>query len=530
MTPKIDNFLDEIVGRAPPFIRALIEDIPEEIDPVELDRRLAEEVYPLLGALSGTARDAYLDLVCQRWNLKKRTVRREIDAAEDDQDAANEDDEDGFVRGDEAELADRLLELLGARPNLVADLGRMWRFSEKLWRPLDRDELRRETKRFAGARFGKAKGGLRLTARMVDGAIQLAHAEVARRGFFSEATPGVSFNNGFVAIEGDAIVLRESSPEYGARHCHPFDYDPNARAELLQEFLDDVFADCAEDERATRIMFLQEHAGACLVGIAPRYQRCAILLGPGGNAKSTTADVIYRGALPTGAVVSLPPQLWGERFQMWRLLDALGNVVDEIPETEIIKTGVFKAVISGEPVHVEQKHRDPFEARMRAGHVFCANALPPTRDLTDGFFRRFVIIGFARTFHDAPNCRRDIAARIRTECTPGIVTWALEGAARLLRQGDYTVPRSSAEAVAEWRRASDSVAMFIRARTEPIQGPWDRGTKAKVLYRAYGTWATDNRHTPVSSKTFATRMEASGQGSRHMSDAWYYPVRLRAEE
>ncbi|HEX4335576.1 MAG TPA: phage/plasmid primase, P4 family [Polyangiaceae bacterium] len=436
-----------------------------------------------------------------------------------------------FDRGDHAEIADALLDSIeGCRERLAGVNGSLWRYEGELgtWAERGRDDLRRIVKRFGGAPKGE-KGTLRITSGAAEGAIVFAYAEVARPGFFDDAVAGVAMGRRFIAIEGGEVVVKKHAPEHRARHRHAFDYDPEASTAELLELLESVFADAAEEDRAARIAFLQEHVGACLVGIAPTFQKCALLLGAGGNGKSTVEEALYRGALPDGTSASLAPQLWAERFQLARLVGATANVVDEIPDGEIMKTGVFKAALDGSPVHVEQKNRDPFEARLRCGHVFAANALPATKDLSDGFFRRFVVVRFDRRFDNTAGCDPHKAARIVARCRPGIVAFALEGAARLQRQGGYTLPPSSVETSNEWRRSSDSVALFIDERTRP-SAPDELGEQSSHLYSTYKAWAVANGFAVVSVKTFAHRLEALGKAMIRRNDARRYPVVLRTSD
>ncbi|MCC6525113.1 MAG: hypothetical protein IT373_20830 [Polyangiaceae bacterium] len=417
--------------------------------------------------------------------------------------------------------------LADERGHLVAAEGQLWRYfaSAGLWRLVDRDEQRRTVKGFAGAPKG-SEGILKVSSSAVEGAIALASAEVAEAKFFADAAPGVAFANGFAAIVNGDVVLRQHDHAHRARAGHEFAYATGADREPLLSFLAELFADCESAEREARIAFMQEHVGACLAGIAPTYQRSALWLGPGGNGKSTAEQILYRGALPDGTTVSLAPQLWGERFQAARMIGALANVVDELPEAELIKTGAFKAIVSGEPVHVELKHRDAFEARLRCGHVFSANALPGTADLTEGFFRRFVIVRFDRRFDNTPGCRPELAREVVTACRPGIAAWALDGAARLVRQGRYTIPPGSETAIAEWRKTCDSVALFADERTRPAKDA-SEDTRASDLYTSYAEWARANGLRAVSSRTFAQRLEARGTFGVHRNAGTFYPVRLR---
>lgn len=447
-----------------------------------------------------------------------------------------------FERGDHAELAEALVCYLGAQifepraklplDRVVGDQGAIWTYNdaEGIWHKREHEELLDRVVAFAGCSvaYGNGSRPLKVSASSAEGAVKLARAITAKPGYFSQAAMGVAFTNGFVRVVGGRIELMPHSRDHRARHRHAFPYDADAPAKELHKFLRDVFSDCTEPERNTRIAFLQEHAGACLAGIAPVYQKCALLVGPGGNGKSKACEILYRGALPDDTTVSLPPQLWGERFQVVRLLGALANVCDEMPESDVIRTGVFKSVIAGEPLHLERKHRDSFEARVSCGHVFAANQLPITKDLTEGFFRRFVAVNFEVRIHGTSKDDPEIAEKVIAACRPGIVAWALKGAARLQRNGRYTIPASSADTLQDWRRTSDSVAVFVDECTRPLSkgSPANHGKKASAAYAAYKDWAREHGYQCVNWRTFGHRLKSLGLGAQRQGAGCFHPFRI----
>jgi len=434
-----------------------------------------------------------------------------------------------LLRGDDAELASKLIDT--RCPGDLAPIYSEGAYREYdppsgVWTEIDESELSRTVQSFAGLSVG-GKKRLKVSAGTVSGTIKLARDLVSNPNFFDQGITGITFNNGFVEVCDGKITTHRHTSDQRARHRVDIDYEPGALHPELDQFWDDVFADTSEEERSARVMLIQEFTGACLIGKATSYQRCLVFEGPGGNGKSQAEEII-RSVFPPRTVCSLPPQQWGERFQIAKLVGCLANIVDEIPEKEIVSGDLFKSVITGEPVHTERKHRDPFEHRPVAGHLFSANLLPSTADLSHGFFRRFLIVKFTRDMERAPGSRKDIGRYVVTLDRAGIAAWAVEGAARLQRQGGYTIPQTSTDAVNEWRRASDSVAMFVDEATRPndpmLPTNIANGTRASTLYSAYRQWTISNGYRCVSSKNFANRMDALKLRSVQQSDARYHPV------
>ena len=219
-------------------------------------------------------------------------------------------------------------------------------------------------------------------------------------------------------------------------------------------------------------------------------------------------------------VASLPPQKWAERFQIASLVGATLNVCNEIPDRDITGGEIFKSVISGEPVTAEKKFEPTFKFRPCAGHVFSANTLPGTVDQSHGYWRRFLLIPFTRDMEKAPGHQPDVAKGIIAAELPAIVAWALEGAARVQRQGGYTVPASSVAAKAVWRNDTDPVLLFISTVLTQVPGA---SMSAKDMYEAYQRWVMRHGHAIMSSAKFFRRLNANGVAATHTAKGSVYP-------
>ncbi len=436
-----------------------------------------------------------------------------------------------FALGDHPEMATALLRLLpssGVAP--VDDLGAIHTYSATsgIWTRVEKSDASKIVQGFSGGTIigeGKPKA-LRLRKTDVHGTIELAQDQARRKGFFDGAARGLAFANGFVRMKGGKIGLEPHAPEHAARHGYSFDYKPSECSKWLA-CLADAFR--GDDDAAEKIACLQEFAGASLFGIAPKYQRAIVGFGVGDNAKSTIATII-RAAFPIGSTCAVPPQTFGSEYRMALIAGKLLNVVNELPEAEILAGETFKAMITGDEQTARPIREQPFTFHAIAGHLYNANRFPGTNDQTHGFWRRLIVITYNRTFTDAEK-DADLADKIVAAELAGIVAWMVEGAQRLLAQGHYTIPPSSERAIATWRRGSDPVAQFVQEKTEPARTLKER-TPAKTLFEAYTRWAQANFFKVMSSSTFGVRMRglksAGGEslGSTHTEKCEVYPLVL----
>jgi P4 family phage/plasmid primase-like protien len=422
-----------------------------------------------------------------------------------------------FERGDQAEIADKMLTALGPAP-LTHDAGEFWRYNGALgiWEHLSGHRVRTLAKSFAGCPIGVGKPrqrkdgstveptSVKINASTCAGAEAIARDELLAdpdRVTFDGAPLGVAFSNGFVTVRAGKIDLIGHDPAHRCRHAYPFPF-MDAATPRLDRFLGELFGDVDGVERDLRTSLLQEFSGATLIGEACRYQRCLVLFGTGGNGKSELLDIL-RGLFPPEAVTSLAPQWWSHRFRSVMLEGKLANFCDELPDAEIMGGEAWKAVVTGEPIPGEKKNRDPFIFRPRTGSIFNCNAPIRSTDHSEGFWRRPLVVALSRKFENDPGRILSAGADVLEAERPAIAAWAIRGAARAQQQRGYTVPPSSLAIAREWRDENDQVRGYIGENpvTELIQ--------AKDLYKRYAAWAKESGLGPMSLTMFGRRLMAA---------------------
>lgn len=418
-----------------------------------------------------------------------------------------------FSRGDHVELADQVLRRLGPNP-VTYDVGRVWRYRpvEGIWGALEEEHIEHEVAGFAGFPCTRGEGEpLSVNAATVKGARHVLRNRLLSepgRIEFSAAPPGMAFVNGFVTVQNGVISLLAHGPMNLARWRYEFSYNPAAPHARLLAFLGELFADVQDPaERAARIALLQEFVGACLVGDATRYQRYLVLFAPGGNGKSELLRVC-RACFPPGTVTSIEPQKWSDDKHAAALEGVRANFVDELPDDEIMGGHNVKRVVTGEPLTARRVYKDTITFAPRAGHIFATNVPIQSSDYSDGFWERPAVLLLSRKFRQSPHRRLEAARGVVDQEMPGIIAWALEGAARAQRQRGYTEPKSSGETLLEWRDDNDQVRGFVA--DQPITGRW----AAVTLYEEYREWAKRNGCAIMSAAKFGRRITANGLARR----------------
>ncbi len=446
-----------------------------------------------------------------------------------------------FDRGDSVELAHAILEeLRSAAPSagddaVIYDRSTFWQYDPARGIYVERDasEMLRRVTRYAGAPCGPKGKPLSLSDAAVKGAVKAASWLCARPGYLSDAPRGIVFADRFVCARDGEVVTESHSHTHRAIHALPIAYEMDAPRHRWTAMLREVFrrlredGTLDEDDTEACIEMLQEWVGSTLMGEATARAVGLVLVGSGNDGKSSVLNVI-RALFPPSAVSSIAPQDWARSFLLAGLAGRRLNCVSELPERDIVDAPRFKAVLSGDPLTAERKNQDPFDLICEAGHLFACNALPPTRDQSEGFWRRFAVLACNRRF-GAEEVVRDLWKTIVAEELDGIAAWAIEGAARAQRLKSFTAPASSTQAKLEWQHDSDAVRQFVEESCEvfPPGTPSSEETGIADLYKAFRSWCSDTGHTLMARDRLAARLKGLGYEHRTERARLY---RLRVSE
>lgn len=444
-----------------------------------------------------------------------------------------------FERGDQAELADRLIAKLNDKgPAIIYDDGELYRYEVKdgLWHPVSMSAQAKVIVEFAGyALAGEKKKTVRINHADIRGASRVAELKTATPGFFRDhVAHGIAFGDGFVTVREGMLRRQPHDPSNRARWGYPFPFLEEPRPERFLAFLESVFRPDAD--REAKIAFVQEFGGLALLGLAPTFSHCLVATSflnaetDGQNGKSQLA-LILQGIMPEGSVSNTRPQDFENEYRRAGLAGKLLNCVGEMPEGEILESASFKAIITGDKIEGRPIRESPFTFYPRAAHYYACNQPPGTADFSRAFFRRFVFLTFNRVFRETdPDFVRDIGRTILEEEQEILPSWFLAGAARALKNGRYTPIPSSDAAIKKWREKVDQVALFVDEMTRPAKsekpGKKSDWIGAFYLYNAYATWTKDTGHAKLASNKFGERMKQLGRKPIETKYGSFYPVKL----
>ena len=352
--------------------------------------------------------------------------------------------------------------------------------------------------------------GVKPTANILASVTELTRVKVFVPDEKWDADPDVLVcKNGALRISTGELV--EHRPEHYATSRVPYDHDPEARPVMWRYFLNHTVPVAAA--------FLQEFAGYALT-TNMSHELAVWLYGPPGSGKSTFLTGLQAMLGHRAGILGLA-DLEKSRFTLADLPGKTLVVASEQPSSYLAFTNTLNAIISGEPIQVERKYRDPFTVIPRAKVCWAMNELPRVADANSGLFRRVKVVGFPQL----PEEKRDpeIKRLIEGEGA-GILNWALKGLRRLNQRGHFEIPAGVLGATKQFRENNDMPALFIEDRC--IRGTLFEVPAAR-LYREYKYWCEENGHRPQSSTRVAADWQRLGfDRKRTMAGTVYQGLRL----
>lgn len=311
--------------------------------------------------------------------------------------------------------------------------------------------------------------------------------------FFADAPVGIACLGEFYQIDGDTITNVKLLPDH--RQHVMLSFKPEAHPiPQFKTFLHETFESKHAGEESQQIELIQEISGAIMLGLMPRFQKAVMYFDPFGRSGKGTMERCQRGLVPTEFITAVSPFSWGKDYFVAALAGSRLNVVGEMPDNESIPAAMFKTVLGGDLITGRHPTHRPITFTNEAAHLFMSNHLINTRDHSEAFFARWLVIEF-------PNSRLRtglpidpmLAKRISASEMPGIAYWALEGAARLMKNGAFSKSSAHDRLMNQWRRSANSLEEFIGEECTLSQ---DSQYRRSDFYRDYTSWCSDNGRKP----------------------------------
>lgn len=306
----------------------------------------------------------------------------------------------------------------------------------------------------------------------------------------------IAFKNGVYDLHADQLL--EFNPDIIITNKIPWDFVSGAYDELTDKTLNKM---ACQDDQIRALM--DEFIGYCFYR-RNELRQCAILTGERQNGKSTFLSMLIE-LLGSENVATLDLKEIGHQFKTAELFNKLANVGDDIEEEFISSPAVFKKIVSGNPVTVEQKGRDPFTLYNYSKLIFSANTIPRIRDRTGAVLSRMTIIPFDAKFtRDDPDFDPYIKYKlIQQGPMEYLIQAGIKGLKRVLENQGFTKANKVQKSLKEYEESNNPILLFFRELDEcdVLNEPTNK------VFRKYSEFCVENSFTPMSNIEFSKQVK-----------------------
>jgi putative DNA primase/helicase len=397
----------------------------------------------------------------------------------------------------DVQIAEETLLYIG-KDNIIHSLSAFHRWQEKgVWTMSDDLSVKKQVHELCKAKKYE------YTSLLVNSTLSIMATESYQAGnLFDQQSNSINCESGELHFKNDEWTLEPHDKTTYRTTQIPHSYAPNAKADLFNSFLDDVFNGDADAEEKKTIVL--EAIGYSLLSTC-KYERFFLLIGGGANGKSVLLGII-EALLGRRNVTAVQPSSFGNKFQRAHLHGKLANIVTEIKEGAEIEDAQLKSIVSGELTTAEHKNKPPFDFHPFSTCWFGTNHMPHTRDFSEALFRRAVILQFNNKF-EGENCDPNLKDKLIEEL-PGIFNLCVTAIGEVLRRGRFTECQSNKGAKEDWRMEADQCMQFIDDCCDKSE---TAVLTVSELYVRYTDWTDDSGiKSKLNKRNFGSRLDRLG--------------------
>lgn len=392
-----------------------------------------------------------------------------------------------FDRGLNAGNLLKASEMLG--PFAVDKGKRIWHYQNGVWLPDGIEELTRRILFCTGSKY------------RLDHVNQVASIIRARSPRINGLGPRelINVKNGMLDW-GNLELLPHDSKYYSTYQLNA-QWDPQSSCPITDDWMERTF-----DSEIIKLLWQ-------ILGVtihpAMGFQKAVALIGGGLNGKGTFLR-LCQSLIPESAICAIDPKvLASNRFASAELFGKTANICGDIERFTFNSTAVFKQITGEDTINAERKNGHPFTFTSQATMLFSGNKMPASRDISYGWFRRWLIIPLDRQINGIPD--RSLNERMSLELD-GVLVRAILGLKEAMDQGGFDEPDICKDAHLEYEYSCNTSALFVNEKlefSESHKSPISR----TVLFDNYLSFCRERRLEPETRTKFYEMVEELG-GSR----------------
>jgi len=303
------------------------------------------------------------------------------------------------------------------------------------------------------------------------------------RNLFNNDLSKIVIENGILDLK--TLKVSNYDPNFLTTIKLPVPYDPKAHCPKFIKFLKSCFQKDDKTFYDEDMITVLEEIANVLTTNRIHYDIFALWVGNASNGKSTAIKIINGVFGPENCSNVSIHDLEDQRFSISRLYGKLVNHHADISNKELDSLGKTKQLVSGDPIDVEKKNKDPFSLINFAKLFFSANETPNIKDDSDGIFRRIIPTTWPNQFLPGAGQIKDLDKILLKEEKSGIFNLILHNYRRLLKNDGFSYPQSIAKVRYKIKLEADKLLEFVETCLIPDPNGFFITERLFEIYQKY---------------------------------------------
>lgn len=301
----------------------------------------------------------------------------------------------------------------------------------------------------------------------------------------------INVNNGIVDLNTGDLLDKENLPDIYFDYILDFSYQKGCGVEKLPPVLENslkksrLSSESIEDFQFW-VKALMETIGY-IVSDNTEKRKSGFFIGATRSGKSTLAELVSMIVLPASKVKHYTLGQMVQNFSTANVAAAKLNISDELDVTTNRSLELFKTLVGGSEMSLQQKYDQDIEIRPRVKLLFCCNGLPNFRSMDiRAVLDRMLVIDFPQT---VPENERDDNLVNKLYGERNVIFSIAVQAYIDSRKAGFTVLPAVKKMFNALIAEDGSVESFI---AEIVKSSSDGKVAVQRLYEAYVKYCADN--------------------------------------
>lgn len=236
------------------------------------------------------------------------------------------------------------------------------------------------------------------------------------------------------------------------------------------------------------------------------YRKGAWLVGKGNDGKGTFQSLIMN-LIGRENVASVKAEQFSERFALSQVVGKTCIIGDDSQVSYLDNAGNYFSVVTGDPVPIEAKGKQPTLAVFNKLVIQSTNFLPKFRNKSNGTYRRLLIVPFEQSFTaDSDNWKIKDDYIKRPEVLEYVLKTALS-----LNFDRFIEPKATKKLLDEFKIINDTVLAFVSDNFGEFVSDFLPSAFISAYYRA---WCDNEGVKPFTKREFEHKLPD------HIKDDW----------